>query len=320
MLSHNKNNLHLGCQAQLVGFCIQQVRFHLACFLLIRLTQVYSRNYSSSWTPSTDPDFIDTFGIEMAEGRFFSHDRPADVKGAYVLNETAVREMGMVDPVGKSFNSGHSNVAEGPIIGIISDYQLRSLRDPIEPILMFLNPEYFNYLCLKVKATDMQATLAHVEKIWNVHSPQTPFSFRFMDEAVGDLYHSEERLDTIIRYFILLAVIMSCLGVFGLVSFMTEQRTKEIGIRKVLGASVPGIYLLLSMDFVRCVAVANLIAWPAAGFTLSRWMEGFADHADMNPWIFLAAGTTALLIALISVSWQALRAATSDLAKALRYE
>lgn len=269
---------------------------------------------------SVDSDFLKTFGVEMAQGRFFSKDNPADLRGSIVLNETAVREMGLEDPVGKRFRLGFTSMEDAPIIGVIRDYQLRSMRDAIEPMVLHMNPDSFNFSCLKIRAADVPATLAHIEKVWKNHSPKTPFSYRFLDEAVGELYLSEDRMSSIFKYFTVLAGIISALGVFGLASYMAEQRTKEIGIRRVLGASVSGICVLMSKDFLRCVVIANLIAWPVAGYALSRWMEGFAGRAGLSVWIFALSGGLALVIALLSVSWQSLRAATADPARALRYE
>jgi len=269
---------------------------------------------------SVDPDFLETFGVEMAAGRFFSRDNPADRRGSIVLNETAVRAMGLKDPVGKRFRLGFTSMEDAPIIGVIRDYQIRSMRNEIEPMVMHMNPDSFQYLCLKIRASDVPSTLAHIEKVWKTHSPRTAFSFRFLDEAVGELYQSEERMGTIFRYFTGLAVIISCLGVFGLASYMAEQRTKEIGIRRVLGASVPGICRLMSMDFVRCVGIACLIAWPAAGYALWRWMLGFSGRAGLSIGIFALSGGLALAVAMLSVTWQSLRAASADPVQALRFE
>jgi hypothetical protein len=269
---------------------------------------------------AVDEDFLKTFNVKLAQGRFFSRDIPTDTSSAFVLNETAVKEMGLKDPIGKRFVLLESGKIAGKIIGVIEDYQLRSLHYSIEPMVLWANPDFFSYLCLKISAVNVSETIAFVEKIWKKHSPQYPFQFQFLDEAVDEMYRSEERVGTIFKYFTFLAVFISCLGLFGLASYLAEQRTKEIGIRKVLGASVPKICLLLSKEFVKCVILANAIAWPIAYFVMNRWLQNFAHRISIGYQIFLLSALMALIITVLTVSYQSIKAALANPVDSLRYE
>ena len=166
----------------------------------------------------------------------------------------------------------------------------------------------------------MPKTIGYIEEVWNKFAPGYDFNYRFMDEALDDLYRAEQRTGTIFRYFSFLAILISCLGLFGLASFMAEQRTKEIGIRKVLGATVSNIVLLLSKDFTKWVLVANFVAWPVAYYAMHRWLQGFAYRTPVSWWTFLLAGLLALLIAIFTVSFQAIKAALTNPAETIKYE
>jgi len=266
---------------------------------------------------SVDYDFLDTFGLTMKEGRFFSNKISTDKTQGIIINEAAVKAMGMSDPIGKRFSWSQM---DGTIIGVIQDYQLRTLHHEVEPMLIFVKPDWFSFLCVKISSEEVPKTIAAMEKTWQKFSPELPFTFRFFDDAIDTLYRSEERIGTLFKYFTLLAFLISSLGLFGLAAFVAEQRTKEIGIRKILGATIPHISVLLSLDFLKWVIAANLLAWPTAYFIMDRWLQNFARRTGIELWIFALAGGLSLLIALMTISFQTIRAALSDPVKSLRYE
>jgi putative ABC transport system permease protein len=267
---------------------------------------------------AVDVDFPETFGLRMVKGRFFRRENPTDAAEGIVLNEAAVRAMGITDPIGKRFR--WSQMPEGRILGVIQDFQLRTLHYEVEPLFLFINPDWFYYVCAKISAEEVPETIASLEEAWGRFSPGYPFEFHFFDDAVDSLYRSEERIAAIIRHFTLLAVFISSLGLYGLASFLVEQRTKEIGIRKVLGASVPGIWVLLSREFLKWVILSNCAAWPIAYLVMNHWLQNFARRAALAPWIFGAAAALSLGVAGLTVGAQSLRAALSDPAVSLRYE
>jgi putative ABC transport system permease protein len=176
------------------------------------------------------------------------------------------------------------------------------------------------YLLVKIKSNDIPATLGYIEKVSREFAPSYPFEFKFLDQTINNLYRSVQRTWHLFESFAFLAIFISCLGLFGLASFMTELRTKEIGVRKTLGASVPGILMLLSGEFTKWVLLANLVAWPVAYYAMKTWLHGFAYKADLDLWIFIASGLTALMIALLTVGFHTIKAATANPVESLRYE
>jgi hypothetical protein len=266
---------------------------------------------------SVDPDWLTTFGVDMAEGRFFSKEFPTDLNEAFVVNESSVQSMGIESPLGKQMKIWD---IEGVIIGVIKDFHFRPLYDPVEPLAMRIIPSWYDNVCIRISPTNMSGTLKFLEDKWKTYTPGYPFSFSFLDERINQNYRGEERIGTVFKYFTTLAIFISCLGLFGLASYMAEQRTKEIGIRKVLGASPSGIVILLSREFVKWVLWANVFAWPAAYFLMSRWLQNFAYKTGINGGIFIFSSLLALSIALITVSGQAFKVAKSNPSDALRYE
>jgi putative ABC transport system permease protein len=268
-----------------------------------------------------DEDFKNTFRIQLAAGRFFEASRPSDSSKNVediVLNESAVRAMGLKEPVGKRFSMWKGR--PGRIIGVVKDFQLRSARYPIEPLILTDDPARFDMMCLRIAADRVPETMKFLEATWKKFSPGFPFRCTFYDQAVDELYHGERRLGTLYRAMTAMAVAIACLGLIGLASYLAEQRTKEIGIRKVLGASVPGIFILVSKEFLQWVAIANLLAWPAAYFFLRSWLKNFAYRTPLGIDAFVLSGGLSLAIALLTVGSQALRAARSDPVRSLRYE
>ncbi len=267
---------------------------------------------------NVDYDYFETLQMEMAQGRAFSKDFPTDATDSYILNETGARLTGIEDPVGKKFILWDK---PGPIIGIVKDYHFKSLHAKIEPlVLRMFHKQWNRYVIIRIKSDGITGTLKVIEDAYKKHHPGYPFEFQFLDEALNDLYVSEKRTGRVFRYFMFLAIFISSLGLFGLASFMADQRTKEIGIRKVLGASVSGIFLMLLKDFVKWVLLASAISWPLAYYVMDRWLENFAYRTDIALWVFLVSGILGLIVAVATVSYQSLRASIANPVDSLRYE
>ncbi len=269
-------------------------------------------------------DYIETMKLEMKEGRSFSKAYPADIGGAIILNERAVELMGLESPLGKEIKVWRR---KGTIIGVVKNAHFRSLKQQIEPQIQYLYPDLntqemneFGVILARIKGGQVPEALASLEKVWEELEKNYPFEFGFLDISVDSQYRSEKQIGQIINIFALLGLFISCLGLFGLASFMAEQRTKEIGIRKVLGASVSQIIAMLSTDFAKWVALASVVAWPLAYFILREWLGEFAYRVGLGIGIFLLSTAFALFVALLTVSYQAIKAATSNPVDALRYE
>ena len=269
-----------------------------------------------------DEDYIDVFRIGLAEGRKFDPVAfPSDASSAFILNETAVKQLGWDDPIGKSFAVVRNWIRKGTVIGVVRDFHYSPLREKIGPVVLVIQTGQFYNLGVRVKPEGMDETLAFFEKTWKQFVPaDQPFEYTMWDQQFEDIYSQERRVQTLTLLSSGMAILLACMGLFGLAAFSTEQRTKEIGVRKVLGASVSSIVILLSWMFARLVLIANLIAWPAAYFVMRNWLDYFAYRTDLSWWVFIAGGVTALLIALLTVGYLALRAALSNPIEALRYE
>ncbi len=269
--------------------------------------------------------FAETYGIEMAAGRSFSTTRPTDAQQAYVVNEAFVREMGWASPeeaIGKQMQLlGWDERAAGHIIGVAKDFHLFSFRNGVPSTVLNVMPlPYLNFFSVRLNPAEARAALTHLEQTWAAFAPSYPFDFYFIDDDFAKLHEADARLGQVFQSFAFLALLVACLGLFGLAAFTAERRTKEIGIRKVLGASVPGVVALLSKEFANLVIVAFVVAVPVAYYAMSRWLENFAFRVELSWSLFLLAGLAALLIALLTVSYQAIRAALADPVDALRYE
>lgn len=265
-----------------------------------------------------DFDYVEMLGIPMVEGRSFSRDFASDPQEAYLVNEEAVRRMGLAAPVvGKRFAFWGR---QGRIIGVMKDAHFQSFRQKIEPLVFKMFPDWLRILYVKIRPGDVGAALASIEKTWTSLGLGYPFEHQFLDESFDELYRTEARLGSLFRTFAFLAIMIACLGLFGLASFLAEQRTKEIGIRRILGASIPGITATVSREFIFSVLAADLIAWPAAWYFMSRWLRGFAYRAALGPWPFVLSGLAALGIALATVAGLSIRAASADPVIALKYE
>ena len=267
-----------------------------------------------------DFDYIPLFKIKMAAGRPFSKDFMTDTTQAMVLNEAAVKMFGYSSPqqaIGKRFKQWGR---EGKIIGVTKDFHFRALQEPIKPLSMRIEPGGSNLVSVNVAAANLPATIAAIENKWKTLIPNRPFSYFFLDEYFNKQYRGEERFGKLFLNFAILAIFISCLGLLGLASYSTMQRTKEIGIRKVMGASVKGIINLLSKEFLTLVVLSFFIAMPVAWYFMHAWLKDFAYRTDISWWVFVLAGILALLIAITTVSFQAIKAAIANPVKSLRTE
>jgi putative ABC transport system permease protein len=271
-----------------------------------------------------DYDYIETMKLEIKEGRSFSREYTTDAGGAFILNQKAVQLMGLESPLGKEIQVWRK---KGVVIGIVKDAYFRSLKQQIEPQIQYLYADLdtqemneYGVILVRIKGGQIPEAIALLEKTWKKMEIDYPFEFGFLDQSVDDQYRKETQISHIINIFTMLGLFISCMGLFGLASFMAEQRTKEIGIRKVLGASVSQILFMLSKDFAKWVALASLFAWPSAYFILRRWLGEFAYRVDIGIGIFLLSTVLALLVALLTVGYQAMKAATQNPVGALRYE
>ena len=268
-----------------------------------------------------DPDYIPFYGLKIVDGRGFSRDFGTDsILNAYVINEALARKIGWDSPVGKRFKVW-SATHDGTVIGVVKDFNYLSLKQKLEPIALTLLPQSrLSSVSIRIRPENTAATLKYIEDIWNRFEPDLPFEYSFLDEEFAQLYEAERMLGRLSGIFSLLAVFIACLGLLGLISYAAESRTKEIGIRKVLGASVKDIVLLLSKEFIWLLCLATLIAWPVAWYFVNRWLQNFAYRIDLDWMTFLLGGVIALAIAALTVSYQAVKAATANPADALRYE
>jgi len=262
-------------------------------------------------------DFVKTMKLKLAQGRDFSRDFPTDSAG-FIVNEMAVKKMGYTDPIGKPVWWGRY---QGKIIGVLQDFHFASLHQAIEPLIIHMNEDrHSGTLLVRLKAGRDKEGLAGLEKLCKELNPAFPFTYQFSDAEYNKAYRSEQLVSKLANYFSFLAIFISCLGLLGLAIFTAGQRTREIGVRKVLGASVPGIVSLLSKDFLGLVLIAIVIASPIAWYTMYSWLQGFAYRTPVSWWIFAAAGVSAILIAFLTVSFQAIKAAMANPVTSLRSE
>lgn len=266
-----------------------------------------------------DYDYFKTMGMEVARGRAFSRDFGSDSVGV-IVNETAAKIMGYDDPIGKKlYTVPDGQVVSYNVIGVVKNFNFESLRQNIGPLCFFLRKST-GLASFKVQAAKIPDILKQVEAKWKTMAPGMPFSHRFLDDSFDEMYRDEQRWSTLALTFAILAVIVACLGLFGLASFIAEQRTKEIGVRKVLGLSGQGIVKLLSKDFLKLVLIAFIVACPIAWLVMNRWLQDFAYRVNIAWWVFALAGLLALFIALLTVSFQAIKSAMANPIQSLRTE
>jgi putative ABC transport system permease protein len=269
-----------------------------------------------------DQDFVKTYGIPIVAGRDFSRNYATDSTG-YLLNVAATKVLGIKTPqemVGRNF--AYAGV-KGKVIGIMGDFNFESMHQSILPIIFVIPPanqNSYGRISVKLAGSDIKATMAHIEKTWKRYLPEVPYESTFLDDRFQQLYKSEQQQGSLFTAFAGIAIFIACLGLLGLSAFAISQRIKEIGVRKVLGASTSSIVTLLSTDFLKLVAVAALIAFPIAGYAMHNWLGDFAYRISIQWWVFLAAGILAAAVALFTIGFQAIKAALANPVKALRSE
>ncbi len=280
---------------------------------------------------NADQDFLPTMGLELVSGRNFSKEFGSDELTSVIINETAAREFGWDHPVGKTIKSYDprktgAQFKEMTVIGVVKDFNLRSVTQKIEPVYIGCDPDYprpYNYMdviSVRIKADDVAGTLDFMKKQWGELFPDYPFGYSFMGDIFGAQFLQMEQSREVFSYFSLLAILVSCLGLYGMASFSTVQRTKELGIRKALGSTTPGIIVLLGRELVGLILLANLIAWPVSFFAMNQWIQNFPYRVKIGIEVFVASSLAVLLIGLLTVSYQAVKAALANPADSLRYE
>jgi putative ABC transport system permease protein len=276
-----------------------------------------------------DYDYISTLGVTLVAGRDFSKEITTDATEGFIINETAVKELGFGTAEKALGQPLHWNVwvsepadslKKGKIIGVVKDFHYKSLYDKMEPTVLQIFPPAYWKVAVKMETAGIEGALEHVKAVWNKFSPDFPIEYKFLDESFHQMYKAEDKLKTLLWIFTGIAIFVGCLGLFGLAAYAAERRTKEIGIRKVLGASEQSIVALLSKDFVKLVLLAILIASPIAWYFMNQWLQDFAYRISISWWIFALAGGFALLIAFITISYQAIKAAMANPIKNLRTE
>jgi len=274
---------------------------------------------------SVDEDFIPALQIKLIAGRNFMESMPSDKYNMVIVNETLVHDAGWKDPAGKKIQMGKDSLGQPrmyQVAGVVKDFNIYSLQHKIEPLILQL-PEAIvdkDNLYVRVSKKNIPAALAHVQAVYKQYDAANPFEYSFLDQNFAKQYNAEKMQGRLLLIFTILAVVIACLGLFGLVTFTAEQRRKEIGIRKVLGSSIAGIVLLLAKDLLQLVVIAFVIATPIAWITMNRWLQDFAYRTMLHWWVFAIAGVLAVLIALITVSAKAIKAAAANPVKSLRTE
>ncbi len=271
---------------------------------------------------NVDYGFIPAYGMALAAGRNFSKDFATDTS-SFVINEAAVQALGWKNPqnaVGRDLMYG---TVKGKIVGVVKDFQFESLHQKVIPLLFQLpapRNSFYNRVSIKISRNNVQSTISAIESTWNKNMPDTPFEFTFLDQKLEQLYLSEQQQGVLFTIFSGIAIFIACLGLFGLSAFTITQRVKEIGVRKVLGASVSQIVVELSGSFLRLVLFSTIIAFPIAWYLMNKWLVSFAFRVGISWWIFVIAGTIAMLIAFATISFQSIKAALANPVKSLRGE
>jgi putative ABC transport system permease protein len=264
-----------------------------------------------------DHDYAKTFDLDIVQGRDFSEEYPTDAEEGYVVNESAVRFMGMTDPIGKRVSLAGR---EGKIIGVVKNFNHKPLIFDISPLVMGIRPSWYYDLLIKISPGDIKGSLGYIERIFKETSPDFPFDYQFLDESFEEIYVPLKAINYIFNSFAFLAVFISCLGLFGLVSLLMEQKKKEIGIRKVLGASMAGVLFLLSKKFMRIILLANLISVPLAFYTTKIFLSFFVYRTKLDAMEAVTTVVLTFIVALVTISYQVIKTALSSPIEAIRYE
>ena len=270
-----------------------------------------------------DTGYIPVFGLKLLAGRDFSVDIPSDRSNAYILNYAAVKKIGWTptEAIGKQVDVSGGQL-NGRVVGVIKDYNFLSLRSKVEPLFLIMRDHSWRGLSLAVKISpkDFPGTLGFIERTWKKMYPDNPFEYNFLDKSLDALYKSEKRSSVLFNWFSILSIAITCFGLYGLALYTAERRAKEVGIRRVLGASATEITFILSKEFAMWVVIANVIAWPVGYYIMNNWLEEFAYRINITPWIFLISGVLALVVAALTVGFHAIRAAIANPVESLRYE
>ncbi|HVO75919.1 MAG TPA: FtsX-like permease family protein [Ignavibacteriaceae bacterium] len=266
---------------------------------------------------AADEDFLKTYQIKIAEGRDFSESLSTDSSAGFLINEAALSKLGWKSPTGKSLGTFGK---QGKVIGVIKDFHFKSLHEKIQPLVIYYDSKTFEFLSVKIKSNNIPEVLSNIQKSWKALFPDKPYEFNFLDEQWGKLYNKEQETKNLFSVFSGLAIFIACLGLFGLALFNTQNKTKEIGIRKAMGASISNVALIFIKNFLILILISNVIAWPIAYFFMNKWLQDFAYRIDISWWMFVLSGGIALIIALATVSFQAIKAATANPVESLRYE
>lgn len=267
-----------------------------------------------------DHDFLNTMGIELVAGRNFSPEFPGDPQGSVLINETAAAKFGWIDPLGKKIQEIYGTKQTKIVIGVIEDFHMSSLHNVIEPMYITNSQQGINLLCIRISPGNVAGLLDTIRSTWTDIAPGAPFDYFFLDESFDRQYRAEERLSRLFSIFSLLAIFIACLGLFGMACYAAERRTKEIGIRKVLGASTSGIVFLMSRELIQVFLLANLVSWPLVFLASQKWLQNFAYRTDIGIGIFLLSTLFTLILTLGTVSYQAIKTASADPVDTLRYE
>lgn len=301
---------------------------------------VFERGFGTNLVPDTqhednsfmvsvqmiDFDFLDLYDLDLIAGQRLSDLQGADYRAVTIVNETTVKKLGFASPeeaLGHAYTIGLSDGVkrfEPEIIGVVKDFHFNSLHDEVSPLLFMYWPYLFEEISLRVSPVNMHETIKGIEKVWNTFYPEYPFTYSFLDEQVEKMYRAEERSFHVITTFSVLAIFIACLGLLGLTFYTTEQRKKEIGIRKVLGASVPDIINKISREFLMLIIISNAVAWPLSYFIILKWLSGFPYKVSISIMTFIAAGALALSIALITMSYTVIKSAITNPIKTIKYE
>ncbi|MBT5875441.1 MAG: hypothetical protein HOH43_18615, partial [Candidatus Latescibacteria bacterium] len=263
--------------------------------------------------------------MELVDGRDFDRSLTTDPTSSVLVNESLVKEFGLETPIGHKLNGWATWFMKEPptIVGVVRDFNFESLHEPVRPAVLTMHPEYhggIGAILVKMKSGNLSETMELLEEEWRGVAPDSPFSFSFLEDDIANQYQAERRWAQIIGYASGLAILIACLGLFGLATLSVTNRTREIGIRKILGASVPGMLMLISKDFVKLVTLAAVCSWPLAFLTIDQWLMAFTYRIEIGPATFFIASVSAVLIALGTLSYQAIRAAIANPVQSMRYE
>jgi len=270
---------------------------------------------------SSDHDYVETYQLEVLAGRAFSRDFSTDTEGTIILNESAAHRIGWTpeEAVGKKLEGGYSE-SEAQVVGVVKNFHFKSLRREVEPMALFLYPNYIREISVRIMPGDIGKTLNFIQKTWETAFPGEQFEYSFLDNRINQLYASERKMQKIFVIFSSLSILVACLGLLGLVSFTAELKTKEIGIRRVLGASTGSVVVMLSKEFIKWILLANIIAWPLAWFMMNKWLQNFAYRANIGWFVFALAGFVTVSIAIFTFIFQTVKTACANPVNSLRYE